>query len=404
MIRSSNIFRPALITCMLFRFASFALMPIVCWACSSSSVSHPIQTPTPTPRLIPGYSVGVDYHAYGASFGQTTFLSIYQHSEVRQTVRAQLQGMADQGATFMQLAIFFAHDPNFPGLNWETTFPMSDQDETNLRSYAQDVAAVQGSQGNRLRLDISFVFDDAADLTVGSPTTGLGNAGYSAADYTSRVQLSTDKVLAAVGDVIRPDGVHLVDTIYLVSGDPVGAWPDASPNSEWFITTHYPRFVSVVSARGFQPAVYFSVCCKQADVLDDGYIDAQYPILNGHRSVATLYRWLKFMIDHGLYIPPRIDFGYYVAPAGATYPQLLTRVLNDADATLPSLGAARPYGVAETFYPVDSATRRQFGQAFADEAAARPRLKHVSFWTTPHSGLNGESAAYPFAIGDYLYP
>ena len=90
--------------------------------------------------------------------------------------------------------------------------------------------------------------------------------------------------------------------------------------------------------------------------------------------------------------------------AGATYPQLLTRVLNDADATLPSLGAARSYGVAETFYPVDSAARRQFGQAFADEAAARSRLKRVSFWTTPQSGLNRENAAYPFAIEDYLYP
>ena len=48
---------------------------------------------------IPGYSVGVDYHAYGADFLHTAFITIYNQPAVRQTVQTQQQGMADRGAT-----------------------------------------------------------------------------------------------------------------------------------------------------------------------------------------------------------------------------------------------------------------------------------------------------------------
>src|SRR2546426_8537313 len=50
---------------------------------------------------IPGYAVGVDYHAYGNDNLSTAFITIYNQPQVRQAVQAQLQGMADRGATFI---------------------------------------------------------------------------------------------------------------------------------------------------------------------------------------------------------------------------------------------------------------------------------------------------------------
>ena len=117
-----------------------------------------------------------------------------------------------------------------------------------------------------------------------------------------------------------------------------------------------------------------------------------------------VYRTMKFMVDNGLPIPARIDFSYYVPLVSSTYPQLLTRVLDDADATLPSLGTAQSYAAAETFYFLSNAQRNQFGQAFASEAATNPRLKSVTFWTTPDGGGSGINVAYPFAFEDYSPP
>jgi hypothetical protein len=42
---------------------------------------------------IPGYDVGVDYHAYGTDNLHTTFNTIYDRPTVRKAVQAQLQGM-----------------------------------------------------------------------------------------------------------------------------------------------------------------------------------------------------------------------------------------------------------------------------------------------------------------------
>ena len=370
---------------------------------ADSTASATAKVPVIIPEgHIAGYDVGVDYHAYGADFLQTAFITIYNQAAVRQAVLAQLQGMADRGATIISTRIWFVTEPgttNF-GQTYRATFPMSDQEQANLRAYAQDVATIQGSGGNRLRMDICFLWLGAADYTMGSPTTGLGFTPVSATEFTRRVQLTTDKVLAAIGDVTRPDGVHLVDTIYLDGEVMIGA----KANQDWFMITHYPRFVSVISQAGFKPAVYFIVADTQDDVLQDSYVDALYPILNGHRSMYWVYRTMKFMLDLGMFIPPRIDFSYYVPSTGATYPQLLTRVLNDADATLPSLGAAQSYGAAETFYFLDDTQRRQFGQAFATEAASNTRLHRVCFWTTPDGGGAGVNIAYPFAIEDYLPP
>lgn len=351
---------------------------------------------------IPGYDIGVDYHAFGADFNSTAFITIYNQPGVRQTVQAQLQGVADRGATFIHTTIWFVTEPgttNF-GQTWRATFPMSDQEAANLRAYAQDVAAVQGTDGGRLRLDIALAWLGAAWYGYGSPSTGLGATMMSASEFTSRVQTTTDKVLAAVSDITRPDGVRLVDTIYFDLEVQIGN----KPNEDWFLATHYPRFVSAVSATGIHPAVYFITGGYQPYVYDENWTDPDYPILNGHGSMLTVYRSLRFMVDHGLPLPSRIDFSCYMISTGATYDQLLQRILDDADATLPSLGARRSYGVAETYYLLDPNKRLPYGQAFATQAAQNPRLQRVSFWTTPDGGGYGQNAGYPFSIEDFLPP
>jgi hypothetical protein len=109
-----------------------------------------------------------------------------------------------------------------------------------------------------------------------------------------------------------------------------------------------------------------------------------------------IYRSINFMVQQGLPVPSRIDIGLYLTSTGATYDQLLQRVLDDADATLPSLGAPKLYGIAETFYLSDPTQRLQYGQAFAAQAAFNPRLQWVAFWTAPPS--------FPFAVEDYMPP
>jgi hypothetical protein len=191
------------------------------------------------------------------------------------------------------------------------------------------------------------------------------------------------------------------DTEILIPGP---GEPNGKPNEGWLLTANYPRFVSVVSAKGIQPAVYFDAAASQGEVFDNSYVDALYPILNGHRSMFWIYRGLKFMVDHGLPIPTRIDFSCYLVSTGVSYDQMLQRILDDADATLPSLGAPRLYGAAETYYLLDSGQRALYGRAFAVQAAQNVRLQRVSFWTTPDGGGPGQNSAYPFAIEAFLPP
>src|SRR5436305_7295843 len=179
---------------------------------STASATEAVPVVIPE-RNIPGYDVGVDYHAYGADFLHTAFITNDNQPGVRQTVQTQLQGMADRGATEISTRIWLVTEPgttNF-GETWRATFPMTDQEQANLHTYAQDVAAVQGVGGNRLRLNLCFLWLGAADYTMGIPSTGLGFTPITGAVFTSRLQSTTDKVLAAVTGVSRPDGVPVVD-------------------------------------------------------------------------------------------------------------------------------------------------------------------------------------------------
>ena len=201
---------------------------------------------------------------------------------------------------------------------------------------------------------------------MGTPSTGLGFTPISGAVFTSRLQTTTDKVLAAVAGVNRPDAVPIVDKIYLNGEVMIGA----KANEDWFMTTHYPRFVSVVKQAGFTPAVYFIVADTEQDVLQNDYVDVDYPILNNHRSMFWVYRTIRFMSDHGLPLPARTDFSYYVQPVTATYPELLRRVPTMRMLHCRPSGVSQSYAAAETFYFADPSQLLPFGQAFAAEAAS----------------------------------
>jgi len=349
---------------------------------------------------IPGYEVGVDYHSTGIDNDVSGFIAVYDQPQVRQKVQMQLQGMADRGANFIHTSMWVAKPPGPPCCsdnNALITFPMTDQEAANLHAYAQDVAAVHSSGGTRLRLDLALMWVGIADYTVGDRTAGLGSPPITAEEFASRVQTTTDQLLKAVKGVSRPDGLPVVDTIFLDPEVMIGA----KSNEDWFLATNYPRFVSVVYAAGFRAAVYFLAVCDQKYVLDDTWTDSDYPILNGHLSMYWIYRSIKFLADNGLPLPSRIDFSCYLVSTGTSYDQLFQRVLDDADATLPSLGAYRLYGVAETNYMDDPAVRLQYAQTFPEQAAQNPRMQRVSFWPNgPGGGQSG--AAYPFTLEDFL--
>jgi len=377
---------------------------------TSATVAVPLVIPE---GHIAGYDVGVDYHATGADFINTAFISQYDTPSVRQVVQMQLQGMADRGATLISTRLWLVLEPGTPNTQgaWALTFPMSTREQANLHAYASDVAAIVGSGGNRLRLELCLLWLGAADYTVGSPSAGLGDTPVSATTYTARVQATTDAVLAAVQGVSRSDGVAVVDIVYIDGEAMIAAPGETQPkaNEAWFMTTHYPRFVQVVQQAGFTASVYFNISDTQADYLTPGYVDATYPELDGHRSMYWLYRTLHFMHDNSLPLPARIDFSMYVPSdlplnPGITYAELIERGLDDADAVLPLLGIASSYGVAETYYFPDAVQRRSFGQAFAADASAHTRVHSVTFWSTPDGGGTGVDNSYPFAIEDYLPP
>jgi hypothetical protein len=362
---------------------------------------------------VAGYDVGVDYHATGVDFINTAFISQYDVPAVRQAVQAQLQGMADRGATLISTRIWPGLEPGTVNSNgaWIANFPLTMQEQSNLHNFATDVAAVVGVGGNRLRLHVGLLWLGASDYRQGTPATTLGTSQITATEYTRRVEATTDAVIAAVQGISRPDGVPVVEIIYLNGELLISAPTDPDPhfqNTDWFMTAHYTRFFQAVQAAGFTPSVYFIIQGTQAEFLTPGYVDAVYPDLNGHRSAYWVYRALRFMKDHALPIPARIDFSYYVhdfpLAAGVTYAQLLTRALDDADTALTALGIPVTYGVAETYYLADATQRLAYGRSFAAEAAAHSRLHTVTFWTTPDGGGPGVNTAYPFAIEDYLPP
>ncbi|UJR20054.1 hypothetical protein I4U23_023188 [Adineta vaga] len=346
------------------------------------------------------YEVGVDYHAYGANFTETAFLTQYHNSTVRNNVLIQLQGMADRGARFLTLDIWFGNEPGTKtNQYWLATFPISEQEHINLNRYAEDVASIQSHVDNhRLRLNIALFWLGAADYRTGNVTVGFGPDHLNVTEFTARVENTTDSILAAIANVRNPDGILVVERVYLDYEVMIGA----KANQDWFLSTHYPRFLTTIAAAGFTPTIYFLVDAREAIILEASYIDPQYPALNGHRSMYWVYRSLNFLKNQQLPLPKRIDFSCYIDRNTSTYANLVNHVLNDADASLSVLGAPKFYGIAETYYFANNTQRREYGQAFALEAVSNSRLNHLRFWTTPDAGGKGIHIGYPFAIEDYL--
>jgi len=350
---------------------------------------------------ISAYEVGIDYHAYGANFTFIAFLTQYHIPSVRSTVLTQLQGIADRRASFVTLDIWFGSDPGAPRQDWLATFPISEQEKQNLHQYAEDVASIVSKvDGHRLRLNVALFWLAVADYQQGNLTVGFGPDHLNASEFTSRVETTTDAILSVLSNVRRPDGVLVVERVYLDYEVMIGA----KPNQDWFLITHYPRFITAVTAAGFIPTIYFLIDGREFVILEADYIDPEFPVLNGHRCMYWVYRSLYFLKTHQLPFPSRIDFSCYIDRNTSTYAHLVNHVFNDADATLSTLGAPKFYGVAETHYFPDDTQRREYGQAFAAEATTSSRLNHLRFWTTPDAGGRGVHIGYPFAVEDYLPP
>ncbi len=347
------------------------------------------------------WDVGVDYHAISPDFTKTSFLTIYHQPEIRAEVRRQISNMAERGATVISTRIWLVVSPGRPdhGETWRAHFPLSEQEAKNLRQYAQDVAAVSTSRGTSLRLDLCFLWLGSARYSDGTPETGLGSMNLPAEEFTRRVRLSVDRLIDAVKDIRGKDGTLVVHRLYL-DGE-VNTF--GRKNQDWFLIQHYPDFVTRVKAAGFEPSLYFIVVQTAEKAMDNAYRDSHYPALHGRRPMFHVYRTLKFMVDHQLPIPSRIDFScYFTANEQWSESQVLTRILDDADAALADLGIHAPYGFAETYYYPDPIKRRALGQALAKELEKGDRLQLVTFWTTPNSAEKRDGSGWPFEIEDYL--
>jgi hypothetical protein len=60
------------------------------------------------------------------------------------------------------------------------------------------------------------------------------------------------------------------------------------------------------------------------------------------------------MVASGLPLRGRIDFSCYLDPGAGAFSDVLQRALDDADVTLPSLGAVKSYGAVETYHFLDA--------------------------------------------------
>jgi hypothetical protein len=356
-----------------------------------------IKTPPPEEKN-PEYKIGVNYHAYGADFEKTGFLTQYNDPEIRKTVKAQLQDMADRGASIIKTNLWMVYDKSGNNQSWQFHFPPSEQEIANVKAYAEDVAAITAKDGHHLKLYICLLWLWAAEYAVGTPETTLGHEDLTADEFTKRVKTTYTSVIDAVSGITRPDNEKVVDIIYLNGEVMVGA----RKNEEWFLKTLWPGFVEYCKQKGLTPSLYFIASGPEAVVLDDSITNAQYPFLNGHRSICWVYLNLKFMADQGWELPARIDFSCYIDPRKHTYDLLAQHVLDDADEILPTLGAPKKYGVVETWYPLDKEKRRALGKAWAAQSATNRRLNCVLFWTTPDGGAKGQHVGFPFEIEDYL--
>jgi hypothetical protein len=326
----------------------------------------------------------------------------YNDPAVRTLVKSELKGMADQGANLISTRLWMVTTekatPGQPAEKWKWHFPPSASELSNLRQYAQDVAATVAADGHYLQLDLTTLRLWAADLEAGSPTTTIGYENLSPTEFKTRWETTYKSIIDAVYDIKRPDGRSVICLVYMDGEFMVGA----KKNQDWFLKTFYPGFVTYARSKSVMPSLYFNIAASEAEILDNGFLDSTYPALNGRRSMYWVYRSLRYMKDNGLPLPERVDFSNYISRVSSTYDILAKRVPDDADGSLSTLGLPKSYGNAETFYFTSDIERRALGLAMAKQRLVEGRLRMTSFWTTPDAGGPGVHFGYPFVIKDYL--
>lgn len=341
------------------------------------------------------YRVGVNYHSTTANFSTSSFLTQYHKPEVRATVLAQLTDMAKSGVFVINTRIWLT-DPataRFPKNTERHGFPLSTQELANLRQYVKDVVTIKTNNNKPLDLYITLLWNGCADFKSGYDVF----CHYSWSQYVQIAKTSIDQILVNIGDLTRTDGLKAVRLFYF-DGEVMSF---AKVNQNIMLTDVYPYFVQSTKAHGLTPTLYFSIVGSN-DILDNAYIDPEYPALNGHKSLFWVYRTIEFMKQNNLYVPNKIDLSFYPDLTNSiTINNIVTRVLNDMQVLYPD----NIVGIAETYYPQDSVKRRELGLAFANYANNHTFFNELLFWTTPDSGGTGVDAGFPFDIASYyLFP
>jgi hypothetical protein len=333
------------------------------------------------------YRVGIDYHATNGDFTNGTFISSYHLSGVRATVLAQLQAMADSGASVVKTTLWQVGGGTSEP--WRLSFPLSSQELTNIGTYAADVANTRRPDGTYLDLQFTMAWLGCADYTIGTPSTTVGSCSLPWATFINNARASMHNLAVRLGPITQPTGRRAVSRIYAELEVMIGA----KANQDRFLIDLYPYFLAETAAVGIEGSLYFWMAQTEAEILDNAYVDSQYSVLNGHKSLYWVFRSMIFMYNSGLALPKRLDFSFYPDSVTVPYAQLVSRVFADVKAVFPDYRAA----VAETYYLADPAKRAELGQAFALSYLARGIPEEVSFWTTPYTGTTGFGQPFDFS-------
>lgn len=340
-------------------------------------------------------AIGVNYHATGADFGRSAFLTRYHQREVRALVRRQLADMARQGVDAVKTTIWLTADGRdgssdaLPATaddrSFAHHFPLTPRERANLSAYVKDVGTVRRPDGRRMRLQLAIAWLWCADYGQGDAATTVGQCGLTWPLFLSRARQCAGAVLAAA----TPDGSRVVERVYLATEIMVGA----RRNEERFLTDLYPWFLAEAKRRGIEGSLYFLASGQPHEVFDSSFRDQSFSRLAGHRSLFWVWRSTEYLRRQGLPVPTPLAFSLYPDPKGRA-PLILARVFADLQALYPN----RRFAVAETDYPADPTRRTALAQAFTSLPAAAEPME-IFVWPTPNN--YGPASAPPFSLHSF---
>jgi hypothetical protein len=343
-------------------------------------------------QVAPSYIVGPCYHATSASFGERSFLTRYDDPRVRAVVLSQLAGMARAGVDAIKTDVWLVGAQSATGNSYKHHFPMTPREAANIRRYTLDVAALRTPSGRPVKLQLAFHYLWCADYKRGEPARAIGRCGLTWPTFVASTKQSVLGTLQAVADVRAPDGAPVVSRVYLESEVMIGA----KKNQEKFLEDVYPWFMEKTAELGLEGSLYFNISDTEAHYFDSTFVDRQFPALNGHRSMYWLYRSVEFLKKNNMPVPRTLAFSFYPKRMTRPYAEVVRRVFDDFVTVFPGVHA----GLAESYYPPDSATRAAYGRAYALESGRHRVLDEVFFWTTPYENGDGTPVAYPFSFDD----